>query len=513
MATERLSMRKAREILRLKWVLGRTHREAARSLGISAGVVGEMLRRARDVGLDWAAVEAISDEELERRLYGPRSEKVRRKDMPDPVSMHTELRRAGVTLALLHLEYLEKHPDGYRYSAFCQHYRRWLKTCRLSMRQVHRAGEKAFVDYAGKRPHFVDPATGEAIDVELFVAVLGASNYTFAEATATQRTADFIKSHIHAFAYFSGVTSVVVPDQLKTGVSRPCRYEPELQRTYDEMARHYDTVVIPARPRKPRDKAKVEVAVQVVERWLLARIRNEEFFSLDELNARLRELLDELNARPMKTYGGKTRRELFEEIDRPALKPLPGEPYVLATWKTAKVNIDYHVEVDHHYYSVPHALIHEHVDVRITDATVEVFYKTRCVVAYPRSFDRGGHTTRSEHMPKAHQKHLEWTPSRILHWAETIGPATRALAAAILDSRPHPEMGYRSCLGILRLADHYDHQRLEAACSRALNAGARSYSHVARVLKTGLDRLPLVEAKPPQQPLLHLNVRGPAYYQ
>jgi transposase len=447
MAGTRLSMRKTREILRQKWALGRTHREVVRSLGVSAGAVSGALRRAQEAGLEWATAERLSEAELEARLYrrpiygnGPRA-------MPEWSWIHTERQRRGVTLALLHVEYREEFPGGYGYTQFCEHYRRWCGKHRLTMRQVHRAGEKMFVDYAGKKPSIVHFHSGEREEVELFVAVLGASSFTYAEATRTQRSQDFIASHTRAVEYFGGVAEVTVPDQLKSGVTRACRYEPGLQRTYAEWAEHYDTTVIPARPSKPRDKAKVEVAVQVVERWILARIRNETFYSLGALNARIRELLRELNDRPMRAFG-QGRRERYALIDRPALRPLPREPFQYAQWKAARVNIDYHVEFERHYYSVPFPLVRERVELRASALTVEVFHKGDRVASHARS-DKPGYSTNPAHMPKSHRAHLEWTPSRLIHWGGSIGPHTQALVQAILEERRHPEQGYRSCLGIL----------------------------------------------------------------
>src|SRR5262245_48025746 len=373
MATERLPMRHIREILRLKWTLKRSHRETARSLGISPGVVASVISRATQIGLTWDALQELNDTALEERLYGPKITKHLARPLPDPVWIHTELRRTGVTLELLHLEYLQHYPDGYRYSAFCAHYRAWLERQRVSMRQVHKAGEKLFVDYSGKKPEVVDPETGTVRAVELFVAVLGASNYTYAEATETQRSADFIQRHTHALDYLTGVPAVIVPDQLKSGVHEACRYEPILQRTYEDWAAHYNTVILPARPAKPRDKAKAEVGVQITQRWILARLRHQTFFSVAALNTRIRELLMDLNARPMKGYGGHSRRDLFERFDRPALRPLPTEPFVYTEWRLARVNLDYHVDVDHHLYSVPYRLIHQTVDIRLSATTVEVF--------------------------------------------------------------------------------------------------------------------------------------------
>ena len=511
MASQRLSMHRTREILRLKWQLGRSHREVARTVGVSVGMVSATLFRAEAAGLpDWAAAEALSEVEFERRLYGPGRTSTRPR--PDPVWVHTERQRKGVTLELLHLEYLEQHPDGYRYTQFCEYYRRWCKQKRLSMRQVHRAGEKLFVDYAGHKPKIVAPATGEVREVELFVAVLGASSYTYAEATESQRVADFVASHTRAVEFFGGVPDLVVPDQLKSGVTRACRYEPGVQRTYDEWSQHYGTTILPARPRKPRDKAKVEVAVQVVERWILARIRNETFFSLHELNKRIFELLGDLNARPMRAYG-QSRRERFEQIDQPALHPLPTTPYELSEWKHAKVNLDYHVELDRHLYSVPHALVHERVELRFTAKSLEVLYKGQRVAVHRRDPMPGAFTTVPAHMPKAHQKHLSWTPTRLIDWGRSVGKETEALLTAILADRPHPEQGYRSCLGILRLAKQYGNERLEAACKRAVAVHARSYRHVQSILKNGLDRYELTEEDEPQRALpLHENVRGRDYY-
>jgi len=510
MARPRTGMRKLREILRQKWVLGRSHREVAASLRVSVGTISEVVRRAEGAGLTWGTVPEGEDE-LERRLYGESPPGGGDRPRPDCSWIHAERRRPGVTLQLLHLEYLEKHPGGYQYTQFCEIYRRWRKRQRRSMRQVHRAGEKMFVDYAGKKPHTVDPETGEVMERELFVAVLGASNFTFAEATRSQGGEDWIGSHERAARYFGGVTGVWVCDQLKSGVVVPCRYEPGVQRTYEELAEHYGTAIVPARPRAPKDKAKVEAAVQMAERWILARLRNETFFSLASLNRRIAELLEELNDREMRVYGA-SRRELYERLDRPALRPLPAKPFAYGTWKRAKVNIDYHVEVDHHYYSVPHPLVGEEVDVRLSVRIVEIFLRGKRITSHARSFRRGGHTTKPEHMPKSHRKHLEWSPSRFLRWGKKIGPETAKLVEAILSDRPHPEQGYRSCLGILRLANRYGPERLEAACARAFAAGARSYRHVDSILKHGLDRLPRETGSEPRESPSHENVRGADYY-
>lgn len=513
MPTERLSMRQTKEILRQKWQCGLSHRDVAASVGVSAGAVAETLRRAKQAGLaTYVDIEGMAPSGLEERLY-PSVVKEAARITPDCAWVHRERRRPGVTLELLHHEYLEKQPGGYGYTQFCHLYRQWAKKRGASMRQVHIAGEKTFVDYSGKRPSIWDPKTGEKIAVELFVAVLGASSYTFAEATETQKSRDWIGSHTRAVAYFGGTTTAFVCDQLRSGVTTPCAYEPGVQRTYEDWAEHHDAVILPARARRPKDKAKAEVAVQVAQRWILARIRNERHFSLDSLNIRIAELLEELNGRTMRVYRA-SRREMFERLDKPALRDLPPKVFVYGKWKHAKVNVDYHVEIDGHYYSVPHQHVGEGVEVRFTASTVEVLIDGRRIASHTRSYKRGQHTTVDEHMPAAHRKHKEWSPSRLINWAGTIGTQTKALVEAILLERRHPEMGYRSCLGILRLSKRYGETRLEAACARAVQVRARSYRHVDSILKNGLDGHPLTTDTKSQKetPLQHENIRGPHYY-
>ncbi|MHC4894586.1 MAG: IS21 family transposase [Planctomycetota bacterium] len=508
-------MRKLREILRLKLERQLAHRAIAESLGISAGTVGTTLSRASKKGLaTWEAVCALDDVALEELLYGKRPGPGTSRPLPDPVHIHTERQKRGVTLELLHLEYLAEHPDGYRYTAFCDHYRRWLKKRRLSMRQLHRAGEKLFIDYSGDTAEVVDPHTGEVRAVEVFVAVLGASNYTYVEATWTQQLPDWTASHVRAVQFFGGVTEVWVPDQLRSAVSKPHLYDPDVNSTYADLARHFDVVVIPARPRKPKDKAKVETGVQLAQRWILARLRNETFFSLAALNQRIRELNDELNRRPMRGYGGQCRRERFEALDRPALKPPPTDAYVYSDWKKVTVNIDYHVDVERHLYSVPYQLVGERLEARYSEKTVELLYRGRRVAAHRRSHRVGGFTTNSEHMPKAHRQHAEWSPSRLIRWAAKFGPATEQLVTRILEERPHPEQGYRACLGILRMGKRYGDARVEAAAHRALLTGIRRVRQFEAILKNGLDRMGTAGLVPSQgaPTIAHDNVRGPNYY-
>jgi len=510
---ERLSMSKTREILRLRLGLGLSVRETSRACGASTGVVSKTVGRAKHAGLTWAQMESMSDVELDRRLYGgAKSSRGPQRAEPDPLWMHQELRRPGVTLELLHLEYLSAQPEGYRYTAFCDRYRAWLERQSVVMRQVHRAGEKAFVDYSGKRPCYIDPQTGERVEVELFVAVLGASNYTYAEATATQRIADFVMSHVRAFSYFGGVPRMTVPDQLKSAVRVPSRYEPTIQRTYAELGRHYGTAIVPARPGKPRDKAKVEVAVQIAQRWILARLRNETFFSLESLSIRIAELLEELNARPMKRMGGVTRRELHERYDREALLPLPSAPYELAEWKGALVAPDYHVALEDHYYSVPYVLCGEDVEARLTAGSVEIFHRGKRVASHARSYEKYRHTTLPEHMPEAHRAVFA-AGEALLEWSASIGPMCHALMERILSANFHREVGWRSGKGLQRQVHEHGPARLEAACERALKLGARSYKPVERMLKLGRESMQIAEAEGTERaPIAHENVRGPGYY-
>jgi transposase len=512
MATERLPMRRIREILRLRRQQGLTVRETARALSVSVGVVSKTASRAQKAGITWEVAEGMSDVALEERMYGRAASPSDDRPRPDPVYLHTELRRPGVTLEVLHLEYLERHPTGLRYTAFCDVYRRWLARASVTMRQVHKAGEKCFVDFSGKTPSYVDPKTGQPVQVELFVAVLGASNFTYAEATLSQKVQDFVLAHVHALAYFGGAPAMWVPDQLKSAVVIACRYEPGIQRTYADFARHYDSAVVPARPHKPRDKAKVEVAVQVVQRWILARLRNETFFSLESLNLRIRELLDELNARPMKKLGGISRRELFERVERAALRPLPSAPYEYADWHQKTLNADYHAEIEKHWYSAPYRLAHEEIWARVTAQTVELLHLGERVASHRRSSVPYKHTTDPSHMPEAHRHHAAG-PEGVLRWAETVGPMTTAMVKRLLDANPVREQGWRSARGLQRIGEKYGAARTEQACASALRFGARSYKPIERLLAlgregTGLHDDDAVEAAGIQ----HENVRGPDYY-
>jgi transposase len=511
MAAERLSMRKIKEVLRLK-AAGHGNRAIARSLGIAHSTVREYLSRAAAADLDWPLAEDVTDVEIEARLFPPPRPSNLARPLPDWAEVQQELKaKKNVTLQLLWIEYKEDQPDGLQYSQFCEHYRRWRGGLDLVLRHEHRAGEKVFVDFAGQTVPIVDRATGEVREAQIFVGVLGASNFTYSEGCWSQELPEWIGAHVRMYEYFGGVPQLTVPDNLKAGVRHPCYYEPDLNPTYHEMAVHYGTAVLPARIRKPRDKAKAEAGVLLVERWILARLRKLTFFGLVELNREIRRLLDLLNDRPFQKLEG-SRRSLFETLDRPALLPLPEQRYDFARWKKARVNIDYHIDVLGHYYSVPHTLARKQVDVRITSTSVEVLHSGRRVTAHLRSHRKGGYTTEPGHRPKSHQKYLEWTPSRIIAWARKTGPATGELARQILESKPHPEQGYRACLGLLRLGDRYSSERLEAACERALRIGGISYRSVKSILQSGLDRLPVEEQANLALPQDHEHVRGGTYY-
>jgi transposase len=507
-------MRKIKEVLRLRHELGLGQRQIARSCSIAQSTVHQYLRAAERAGVKWPLPADWDDPGLEQVLFGGRPEPSLRRthNAPDFAAIHQELQtHPHLTLQLVWEEYRQGNPDGYRYSRFCELYRRWHRHLDVVLRQEHRAGEKLFVDYAGDKVPIVDPETGEVRQAAIFVAVLGASSYTFAEATESQDLACWIGSHIRAFEFFGGTPKLVVPDNCRTGVSRACRYEPDLNRTYHEMATHYGVGVLPTRPYKPRDKAKVEAGVLLVERWIVAALRHRRFFNLAELNQAIAELLVRLNQRPFRKREG-SRASLFAAIDRPALQPLPAERYQFSEWRTARVNIDYHVEVDRHYYSVPYQLTGEQVEARSTSNTVEVFHRGRRVASHARSREPYQATTIDEHRPRSHQQHLAWPPSRLLGWAETIGPATASLFERILNSKPHPEMGYRSCLGTMRLAKKYTSERVEAAAARALLLNVCSYRSVKSMLEHGLDRQPVDTGAPARPPIQHGNIRGPRYF-
>jgi len=505
-------MRKVREVLRLLWGQGRSAREVARGCGVARSTVKEYERRALEAGLVWPLPE-VDDVGLEALLFPPAPVvAVSERAVPDWDALDKELRRKGVTRMLLWQEYRARNPVGYSYSRFCELFQEWRGLQGLSMRQTHLAGEKVFVDYAGATVPVVDPGTGVIREAQVFVAAMGASHYAFVEATWTQGLQDWIMSHTRMLAFFGGCPQIVVPDNLKAGVTDPHLYEPDLNPTYLEFARHYQLAVIPARASKPKDKAVVESAVQVAERWILARLRNRRFFSLQGLNDAIWGLLREFNGKGFQKRPG-SRASVFAELDRPALAALPRERYVFARWAKVRAHVDYHVSIEQHHYSVPHQLAKVQLDARITSATIEVFHHNKRVASHARSSRKGGHTTVREHMPIAHQAQAGMSKAKLLAWADRIGPATLEFVAGVISRRAHEQQAFRSCLGVLRLGKKHGDERLEAACARAVKLGSYSFKSIDAILKNNLDQQPLTPpeaAALPKEP--HANVRGADFF-
>jgi len=508
-------MRKLREVLRLRYELKLSYQQIGRSCAVGVSTVHKYLKRAESAGLTWPLPEDWDEKRLEAELF-PRGEqaadKPPRRLPPDFARIHAELREhKNLTLQLLWEEYRQVNPDGYGYSRYCYLYQRWRSKLDMVLRQEHKAGEKMFVDWAGATIPVYDRHSGECWQAPLFVAALGASSYTWAEATRDQQMEAWLGCHVHAFEYFHGIPAIAVPDNTKTGVTKAHRYDPDLNPTYYNFAVHCGFGIVPARPRKPRDKAIVENAVQVAQRWIVAALRHRKFFSLADLNAAIRELLTKMNHRPFRKKEG-TRASLWESVDRPALQPLPSQPFDLSEWSRARVNIDYHVSFDSNFYSVPYNLVHELVEIRSTPTTVEILHKGTRVASHVRSRGSGKVVSVDEHRPKSHRAHLEWTPSRMIHWAGSIGPNTAHLFERMMGDMPHPEMGYRGCLGIIRLAKEYSSQRVEAAAARAVLAGACRYKSVKSILKNALDQTPL-SSPPAASTPPHDNIRGSEYFE
>jgi transposase len=506
-------MRKITEILRLR-AAGMAERPIAASVGVGSTTVHEYLARAEAAGLSWPLPEGMDEEALEALLFPPPSaELAARRPVPDWREVHREIKRGRhVTLRLVWLEWRAEHPDGWGYSQFCMRYNRWLGAQDVVMRLSWAAGERMFVDFSGDKAPYVEPDTGEVAQAEVFVAVLGASGMLYAEATRGQDIDSWVGAHVRAWSAYGGVSEVCVPDNLKAGVTKACWYDPELNPTYAELAAHFDTVVLPTRVAKPRDKAAVEAGVLSVERWVLAPLRNRRLIGLSELNAAMAERVAWVNDRPFRGQAT-SRRELFEELERPALKPLPQARFELARWKKVTVNIDYHVAFDDRFYSVPYQLVRQRLDLRATQGTVEMFRGARRVASHAREHGRRRYVTDPAHMPASHRAHAEWAPSRLITWAGSVSPATATLVERILATRAHPEHAYRACLGLINLAKRYGNDRVGAACERALACGAISYTSVKSILAENLDRLPPASSEPvPPPPAEHENLRGPGYY-
>ena len=513
MARKVTVMRQVIEILRLKHQHQLSVREIARSCGIASSTVGDYLQRAELAQLRWPVPEGLSEAELERRLFSALPKEASAsigRSIPDWGYVHSELRRPNMTLRLLWQEYHRADPSGFKYSRYCQLYHEWSDVLEPTLRQKHLPGEKLFVDWAGQSVPIHNAADGSTSPASLFVAVLGASNKMYAEAFPDQKLNSWITAHVHAYEFYGGVPGLTVPDNAKTAVVKACRYEAILHRTYQEMAEHYGTTILPTRPARPRDKAKAETAVQIAQRQILAALRDLRFFNVPELNQAIRPRLDPINAQPFQKLEG-SRNQWFESMDKPKLKALPGTPFVLATWQEATVNIDYHVALEGHYYSAPYGLIHQRLQVRLTDSTVELFHQSKRIAAHVRSFQRGKFTTLDEHRPKSHQRYLEWTPERITDWGKKIGPNCARVLEEVLASRAHPEHGFRSCMGIIRQGKTHGEARLEAACIRALHFGTPTYRSIESILKQQLDQQPL-ESDPPFKRPLHDNVRAQAYF-
>jgi len=516
----RLPMRQIREVLRLHYEAHLSERQIAHGCRVSRSTVQRYLEGAAAANLGWPLPESLDDTQLERLLFPPpqvadaaSAPRQAAKPQPDFARIHQELKaHKSVTLQLLWQEFLEQHPNGAHYSWFCEQYGDWTRHLDVVLRQDHRAGEKTFVDHAGDTIGVIDGSTGERRRVYIFVAVLGASNYTYAEATWTRGLPDWIGSPSRALAFFGGATQLIVPDQWKAGVQKPCYWEPELNRTYQEWAMHNGVAIVPARPGHARDKAKVEQGVLLVQRWIVAALRKRQFFSLAQVNEAISELIGKLNQRPFRKLPG-TRLELYQRLDRPALQSLPQQPYVFAEWKKERVRLDYHVEVDGHYYSVPYQLAQQPVEIRYTANSVEVLYHGKRVASHARSYQKPGTTTETSHQPKSHQRYREWTPTRLLEWAESIGVFTRRLVERMLIDKPHPEAGYRAAMGLRPLASQFGDERLEAAATRAVRAKLYRLENIRSILRTRLDQqpLPLLVAAP-AEPVAHDNIRGAAYY-
>lgn len=498
-------MRMIKEVLRLHHSSGLSQKQISKALGCSRGAVAEYLHRAQAAGLDWPLPDELDDAQIERRLFPPVAP-AKSRPLPDYNYIHGELKKKGVTLVQLWAEYREDHPDGYGQSQFCDLYRRFEKNLSLVMRQEHKAGHKAFSDFAGKTLFITDARTGELTPAYLFVCALGASSFTFAELFRDQTSESWCNGHAAAFAYFDGCPEIVVPDNPKPVVTKACPYEPDINPSFAQMAAHYDIAVIPARVRKPKDKAKVEAAVGLATRWILAVLRNRTFFSIAEARSAVRELLDKLNDRQFKRMQY-SRRSLYESIDKPALQPLPMVPYEYAQFKKVSVNIDYHVEYDRHFYSVPHQYRNEVVEIRATSTTIEIIRRGKRIATHPRSFVEHKASTLIEHRPKSHQEYGDWPPERIVSWARSIGPSAAALVEAIMARQKYPELGYRSSMGILRLAKKYPESRVEAACKRALSIRGLSYKSVKSILDSNLDQRTVAE-NPQELAIVHANIRG-----
>ena len=514
MPTQRISMRKLREVCRLRFHAHLSLRQISHSTQVSLGAIQKIISTMTQQGLDWSAIQALDDTHLSGLIYPKPADSnvATRKELPDWLEVHREVKPKGMTLLLLWEEYVQQYPTRcFSYSQYCRLYREWLKKQKRSMRQTHKAGEKLFVDYAGKTVPIVSHVTGEMRTAQIFVAVLGASNYTFCEATWSQKLPDWINSHVRAFEYLQGVPEIVVPDNLKSGVTNACRYDPDINPSYQQLAAHYGVALVPARPLKPKDKAKAEVGVQIIERWILARLRHHTFFSLAELNHCIKALLEEVNNKPFKQLPG-TRNSWFESLDKPALNPLPKHAYQYTEIKTVKVNIDYHVQYDKHIYSVPHQLVGEKIELHAKENLIELYFHHKRMASHARKYYPGT-TTCAEHMPIQHEKHQQWNAARLMSWAQAMGDEVLLWVQTLLQQKKHEEQAYRVCLGLLNLSRSYPKERVNKACAIANQNQLYRLKQIKAVLRSNQDALLTKEMKTqlilPQE---HENIRGPASF-
>jgi transposase len=505
-----VTIRKMKEILRLYYDANLSMHQIAKSLSISSGVVHKYIKRSKELNISWPLPENITNDSKLKELFQPPPSKLNITTVIDYQAVHTECKRKGVTLQLLWEEYHEARIITLGYSQFCRRYRAWLKTQPSSMKQTHKAGDKTFIDYSGMTFDIIDPATGEIRSTEIFIGVLGASNYTYAEATWSQQLPDWIASHVRMFEYFGGASALLVPDNLKSAVTKACRYDPDVNPTYAEMVSHYNTAVLPARPYRPKDKSKAEGSVLLVQRWILARLRNETFVGLFELNQAIKKWLKILNNKPFKKIPG-CREELFESLDKPQLIPLPKIKYEYKAYKHPKVHVDYHVEIDGHYYSVPYKHVGDRLDVWYNNNVVECFYQSKQIAIHQYSELKGKHTTLTEHMPKSHQKKSEWSKPRFLNWASNIGINTHKITEHILDSKTHEEQGFRACLGFLGLSKKYTPEKLEQACEYAILNNVKIAKSVKTILQKEIYKHQNIGLTI-NKPITHDNIRGSEYY-
>jgi len=515
MPTKRLSMRQLRTILRLRLQAKLSLRQIKDSLRLSLGAVQKICSKAEDLKLDWLSIEQLDDQQLASQFYPAADTRSSNSfQLPDWSEVYRELKGKGVTKHLLWEEYTQQFPNrSYSYPQYCMLYQQWQKKQKRSMRQHHKAGEKLFVDYAGQTIPIVQQETGEIQFAQIFVAVMGASNLTYAEATWSQRLPDWISSHVRTFEFMGGVPALLIPDNLKSSTTRACRYDPDINMAYQQLAAHYGTAIVPARPRKPQDKAKAEVGVQIIERWILARLRHHTFFSLAELNQHIHFLLEEVNNKPFKQLKG-TRQQWFDSLDKPALLPLPKQAFEFTEIKIVKVNIDYHIQYDNHLYSVPHHLVGEKLELHAKEFLIEMYFHNRCICQHARHYQPGV-TTVPKHMPERHEKHHKWSAGRLMNWAKDIGDDVLVWVKSQLKQKQHEEQAYRVCLGLLNLSRQYPNERLNTACRIANQKSLYRLKQVKSILLSNQDKLqPNLFEQETVSPLpqSHENIRGPKSY-